>query len=454
MSPTPSFGLSKSRVTYGLQCHRHLWWRVHEPDAPELVPGPALRARFEVGTEVGVVARSYVPGGVLIEGPPWQSGRRVEATLRALEEGAPAVYEATFVADDIYAAVDILERAGDGFVLVEVKSATSVKPNHVADAAIQVHVARRAGIPVGRVEVMHLNRDCTYPDLSDLFTRADVTQRAEDVIPTLAAEIELLRAVIAGPLPEVETGPHCEKPYECPFLARCWPPEPPIPRGEKPRVGAGLAESLERFGPPLAFLDFETVQPAIPVWPGCHPFEQVPAQFSCHAVAPGGALGHHEWLAEGPDDPRPALAEALVRACEGARGVVAFWATFERNCLRHLAAAVPRLAPQLEAIEAKLLDLHPTVRRHVSHPGFRGSYSLKSVLPVLVNELSYERLEIREGETASTEIARLLFRGAAMSAAERDRLRSALLSYCEMDTLAMVRLLERLRALAAAPSSD
>jgi len=447
--PRASHRLSKSRVTYGLQCHRQLWWRVHEPDAPELVPGPALRARFEVGTAVGAIARGYVPGGVLIEGPPWRAEQRVEATRRALDGGAPAVYEATFIADDVYAAIDILERTDAGFTLVEVKSATSVKDNYVADAAIQAHVARRAGVPVARIEVMHLNRECTYPDLSNLFVRADVTGRAEKLLAGIPAEIESQLAAIAGPLPEVDVGPHCGKPYDCPFIPRCRPPEEAIPRGVEPEVRAGLAAALEPFAPPLAFLDFETVQPAVPVWPGCHPFELVPAQFSCHVQTPGGALAQHEWLADGPGDPRRDLAAALVRSCEGARAVVAYWATFERGCLRHLAAAVPDLASRLRAIEARLVDLHPVVKRHVLHSGFRGSYSLKSVLPVLVEDLSYERLEIREGEMASNEIGRLLFSGAAMEAEERSRLRGSLLAYCGVDTLAMVRLLERLRALAA-----
>ena len=446
MSP-PAYRLSKSRFTYGLQCHKQLWWRVHEPDATELVPGPALRARFAAGTRIGEVARSYVPGGVLITGSPAQARARVAATEAALAAGAPAVYEATFVADEVYAAVDILERTGDGFALVEVKSSTHVRDQYVADAAIQAWIARRAGVPVRRVEIMHLNRGCTYPDLSDLFTRADITDRADAAGPGIPAEVARQLAMLTGPLPEVPTGPHCTKPYDCPFLARCWPPEPAIPPGIAPEVRAALRDALQAFAGRLAFLDFETVQPPIPVWPGCHPFDLVPAQFSCDVAAPGGTLVHHEWLADGPEDPRPALAEALVRACDGAEAVVAYYAAFERGCLRHLAAAVPGLARPLEAVAAKLVDLHPVVKRHVTHPGFRGSFGLKSVLPVLVDDLSYETLAVREGEMATNEIGRLLFEGEAMGAAERDSVRRALLAYCAMDTLAMVRLLERLRIL-------
>ncbi|HLQ23254.1 MAG TPA: hypothetical protein VK132_08600, partial [Gemmatimonadales bacterium] len=101
--------LSKSRFVAGVQCHKQLWWRVHEPDAPELVPEPALRNRFDQGAEVGRVARGYVPGGELIDLPFYQYDNKVAATRDSLRRNPPAVYEATFLADDTYAQVDILE---------------------------------------------------------------------------------------------------------------------------------------------------------------------------------------------------------------------------------------------------------------------------------------------------------------------------------------------------------
>src|SRR2546425_1282949 len=108
-------------------------------------------------------------------------------------------------------------------------------------------------------------------------------------------------------------------------------------------VEPSLRAVLAKFSSPLAFLDFETVSLAIPRWPGCRPWQLVPVQFSCHAEERGRGLVHHEWIAAGPDDPRPALARALVEACAGPRKVVAYYATFERDCIRHLKAAVPRL---------------------------------------------------------------------------------------------------------------
>ncbi len=447
MTPAPAHRLSKSRVTYGLQCHKQLWWRVYERDSPELRPDARLQALFDQGIRVGQVARSHVPGGVLIDAPHFATAQRVAQTEAALAGGAAVVYEATFVADGVYVAVDILERTRKGFTLVEVKSSTHAKDHYVADAAIQTHVARRAGIPVTRVEIMHLNRACTYPDLSNLFTRADVTDRADEMMAHLPGVLAGQLVMLDGLLPDIPAGPHCTEPYDCPFLLRCNAPVAPPPRTGPPTVAPGLVDALAPFVSALASLDFETVAPAIPVWNGCRPFEQVPAQFSCHLETAGG-LEHRAWLAEGPADPRPAIARAVVDACRGARAVVAYYASFERGCLRHLAAAVPALAAELDGIAARLVDPHPLVKRHVAHPGFGGSFGIKAVLPVLVPGMGYDDLAIAEGESASNALSQLMFESDGLALPAREALRTALLAYCERDTIAMVRLLERLRALA------
>ena len=94
--PGSLIGLSKSRVMAGLQCHKYLWWRVHEPEAPELQFDASVQAGFDRGTRVGQVARGYVPGGVLIDLPYNAYAEGVAATRRALDDDGPAIYEASF----------------------------------------------------------------------------------------------------------------------------------------------------------------------------------------------------------------------------------------------------------------------------------------------------------------------------------------------------------------------
>lgn len=490
MAAPRSHGLSKSRYCSGLQCHRQLWWRTHEPDAPELVPDTAQQAIFDEGTRVGELARSYVPGGVLVDRPHNDFAGRLADTRAALASGAPAIYEAAFSAGRVFAAVDILLREGEGWRVIEVKSSTRVKPQHVPDAAVQVWVLRQAGLTVTGADVMVLNRECTHPDLSDLFRRENVTREVEDMLTQVPGEVRRQLAMLAGPLPEVPVGPHCDSPYPCPFKPRCFAGQPEhhvrtlynswrevpwlieqgyltigeLPPGlglnalaERQRravregrlvVEGDLARALARFEPPLAHLDFETVAPAVPVWPGCRPYDAVAVQFSCHREGPDGGLEHHAWVAEGDGDPRRAIAERVVEACRGARAVVAYHASYEKHCLEMLAAAAPGLAEPLHDVASRLEDLLPVVRDHVYHPAFGGGFGLKAVLPALVPELSYDGLAITDGNTASAELARLVFRGESVAAEEREGLRRALLDYCALDTLAMVRLLARLRELA------
>ena len=482
-------GLSKSRYLAGLQCHKQLWWRVREPEAPELVPDASTQAVFDAGTHVGEVARRYVPGGVLIDLPHTDYEGKIAETRRAIEAGAPAIYEASFSAGQVFVAVDILARGPQGWRIIEVKSTTSLKDQHLPDAAIQLHVLRQAGLPVSGVEVMVLNRACTYPDLCDLFTRCDVLARVDAMQGGIPEEVQSQLSMLAGPLPVVPIGPHCSEPYDCPFSARCRQAPPPhhvstlygakrrapefeaqgyvtihgLPDGlglnacaerQRRAVQAGrmivegdLGKALERFQSPIAFLDFETVQFAIPIWDGCHPYDQIPAQFSCHRERPGGGLDHYQWVPEAPGDPRAEIATRIVDACAGARTVVAYSAGFEKSGLEALAIALPGQAAALRDVISRLADPLPVVREHVYHPDFDGSFSLKKVLPALVPDLGYDDLAIAEGHSASRELMRLVVDDGTLATAERATTREALLRYCERDTLAMVRVLARLREL-------
>jgi hypothetical protein len=111
-----------------------------------------------------------------------------------------------------------------------------------------------------------------------------------------------------------------------------------------------LGDALACFAPPVAFLDFETVGLAIPVWNGCHPYDQVPVQFSAYVPDEHGVLHAHDWLAEGPGDPRPVLAERLLAACEGPYAIVAVQRRLRVRPIRELAVALPYLAVRLEAL--------------------------------------------------------------------------------------------------------
>jgi Domain of unknown function(DUF2779) len=480
--------LSKSRFLIGLQCSKRLWWTLHEPDAPELATdenGVALNR----GTQIGELARRHVPGGVLIDAPHYEIDNRIARTAAAISEGARVVYEASFQASGTFVSVDILERRNGAFTLTEVKSTLDVKAEHLPDVAIQAHVLEAAGLDVKRVEVMHLNRECRHPDLSKLFVRENVTKNVRPLLKTVPQEIDALNRALAGPLPDVATGAHCSEPYPCPFQGRCFAALPehhvstlhgirskkveklvadgyetlldlpkkfkasgPAKRQIKSArtgklvVARGLKSALAKIKEPIAFLDFETINPAIPAWKGAGPYDQVPVQLSCHLLAEG-ELEHLQWLADGARDPREPFARALLAACDGAKTIVAYNASFEIQRIAALEASFPELAPQLSKLRKRFVDLLPIVRNHVYHPAFGGSFSIKKVLPALVSGLGYDDLEVQDGATASALLEEFLLHGDKLESGEREPRRTKLLAYCERDTWAMVKLFERLREL-------
>ena len=449
--------LSKSRFMSGLACPKRLWWEVHEPDAPELRPDAEARWNFRQGQEVGRLARTAVPG---------------------------ARYEVTFKTDRLLARADIVEALpAGGSALIEVKGSNRKKDEHLWDIAFQIHTAGKAGASLTRAELMYLNRDARHPELDGLLIREDVTGEIAPMLAEVPARVAEFEAVLAGPLPGDLRGTQCR---ECPFYNRCWPRDPQhvsrfyrletstklaLEKGGQHRftdlpddykltaiqqrqrlaartrglvVEPGLASALEAWRGPLAFLDFETVSFAIPRFHGTGPWSKIPVQFSAHTE--GG--GHTAFLATDSADPRAQLAEALLDACPGTGAVVAYHASFERGCVQGLAEAVPELAEPLMQLHGRIVDLEPVVYNHVYHSDFRGSFSLKVVLPALVPDTSYAGLAITDGGMAQLELARLLYGDAPLAPAETARLRADLLAYCERDTWAMVALHERLRELA------
>ena len=483
--------LSKTDFLSGQQCLRHLWWRRHEPDAVELQPDKVLQDLFDQGNQVGALARLQFPGGVLIERSRGNFAAAVQQTATAIAAGATVLFEAAFHADGLNIATDVMLLRDDGWHLVEVKSSSERKDEHVPDAAVQAHVLAANAMPPVQIEIMHLNRDFQHPDVGQLFARTDVSTEVPEAILDVADEARRMLAALDEPVPpEVKIGAHCLGPRKCVFHDRCWPHDerhistlynvgpkktiaymasgvntiddlppgaklPDVARRQLRALATGtmvieptLARELEVLDcETLGFLDFETIARAVPVWPAMAPWGQAAAQFSYHESRGDGVYAHSEHLAEGPEDARPHVALKLVNATQRATKVV-MYSSFEKTQIRSLAKAVPHLAGELHELEEKLVDLLPIVRNNVYHPAFRGSFSIKSVLPALVPELSHNDLVIVNGMVASVEIARLLFVADRIPPAERARVRRDLLEYCKLDTWATVRLVEELRKLA------
>lgn len=486
-------GLSKSRFQSGLQCPKTLWLAVHQPDLADPV-SESLQGRFDEGQRVGAVAREYFPGGVLVEEDHTQTAAAIERTQSLIEQGAFVIYEAAFAFDDVLVRADVMKRDGAAWDLVEVKSSTQCKPEHVTDAAVQTYVVEGAGLSVRGVHIMHLDRTYIYEggayDLAGLFALVDVTDQARAYLPQVAASVAEMKALLAGDCPEARIGKQCSKPYDCAFHGSCHEFLPEHPVTEIPRISekglnallddglhcildvpldhraltatqrqacqvvqAGelqllgdLAGTLGQLTYPVHCLDFETFKPALPLYQGTRPHQQLPFQWSDHVLSADGDLEHRDFLFNGDGDPRPHFLESLLAAVDG-EGSVVVYSHFENTMLNAMATDYPEHAGRIAALQERLFDLEKeVVKQHVRHPGFHGRSSIKYVLPALVADLSYDGLAIQNGDAAM-----LRYADAAegrLSDAERRCLFSDLRDYCGTDTLAMIRLLQRFSSMA------
>jgi hypothetical protein len=207
---------------------------------------------------------------------------------------------------------------------------------------------------------------------------------------------------------------------------------------QAPELLPGAREFVDALAYPRFYLDFETVGPAIPIWPGTRPYQTLPFQWSCHIERAPGLMEHLEFLDLSGDPPMRALSTRLIEALE-AEGPVLMYTSYERTVIQGLAQMFPDLAESLQAIDARLVDLFPVTRDNFYHPDMLGSWSIKAVLPVIAPEMDYALLEgINEGTAASQAYLEAV---APQTTAERkDEIRRNLLRYCKHDTEAMVRL--------------
>ncbi len=484
-----SIRISKSKFCAGVQCLKRLYFEVHSPELAE-EPSAADQAIIQQGHEVGMLARTLFPRGVEVCERSLDQAIRTTRELVANPE-IPAVFEGVFEHGGVLVKVDVLHRRRDGrWRLIEVKSTTDLRDHHLEDIAIQYRVVSRSGLDVASASLAHVNREYIFDgqeiDARRFFRIRNLTLRVQRLQPKLTFQVRSQFTILAMPQsPDIAPGRHCTDPVTCEFFDHCNPPRPNDHIGYLPRLHASAADELRDMGVesimdipdefelteiqrrattcvqtgepwyspelhellaalkyPLYFADFETVNRAVPAFAGMRPYDHLPFQWSVHVQRkPGAVPEHYEFLATGSSDPRREFISSLCAAL-GESGSIVVYSGFESQRLSDLAAWFPEFGDRIAPIQTRLFDLLPVVREHVYHPAFAGSYSIKSVLPALVPEMSYRGMMVANGQDAGLAWESLV-RG-ELGWDERDRIRKALLDYCALDTLALVRLRQKL----------
>ncbi len=486
--------LSKSQFVRGVKCPKSLWL-LKNSDVPRDVPDEGQQARFETGHLVGRLARDLFPGGREIPFNPDDFEGMIRQTRAWIDSGVDTLYEATAQANGGFAMADILRREGGGWALYEVKAATGLKDYHLYDAAFQFKVFRDFGVDVRRVFIVHIDRSYVrHGDLAlrKLFTVEDVTAQVLAMREEIASRHRGLAAMLEGEMPDRDIGPHCSRFYDCDYASWCWRHIPErsvfglyrlpgskkfslydrgvlkigeLPGDFNPNFIQSLQIAAEETGRPvvrrgairafltglrfpLNFFDFETFMEPVPRFDGQRPYQQMPFQYSLHILHADGRLEHREFLADETRDPRPPLIARMLSDLTPEGSIIAYNKGFEIGRIRELATFEPARARELLGLVDRFADLIVPFRGGgFYHPGFNGSFSLKSVLPALFPddpELSYQALAIRDGGMAMTAYATLHLEE---DPAERAKIRADLLSYCRLDTLAMVKIYKFLNGL-------
>lgn len=484
--------LSKSSFLKGLQCEKQLYlYKYHYDWADEI--SEDQQAIFERGHDVGKLAQQLFPNGVNASlDDPMRSPQQVELTKELIDKGEKIIYEAAFEYDNVLVIADILvKEKNNKWKIYEVKSSTEVKEEHIMDASVQYYVISNSGLNVVDTSIIYINNQYIRKgelNLSKLFNIESVQELALKLQKSVKKNIERLKEVLRQKkIPDIDIGPHCSSPYDCSFLGYCWnhipeysvfnianlktdkkfelykkgiikiedvPDDYKLSNGQRMQIESHIKqksfidkkkikEFLKSFAYPLYFLDFETFNPAIPLFDNSRPYQQIPFQYSLHYKEnPNSQLKHFEFLAEASGDPRIPFLENLLKVTEGRGDIIVYNQAFESTRLKELAEDFPKFSRQIEQRISRKKDLMiPFQRKYYYVPEMKGSYSIKAVLPALVPELSYDDLEIADGGTASRAFESLYFE---KDEKRKKEIRAQLIKYCGMDTIAMVRIWEKL----------
>lgn len=470
--------LSKSRLISAWQCAKKLHLEKHHPELG--VISSQTESLFATGNEVGDIAQRLY-GTVQSVEVAFDFKTMLADTKRLIDGGTDfPIFEATFRHEGVLIRADVLIPDADGWRVIEVKASTSVKDYHVLDCAIQDWVLRNSGINVKSISLAHINNQFVYQgdgNYDGLLLENDLTDEVREMERDVLELVAKARDAVTGPMPLINVGAQCSKPYECQFMSYCWPMDAEYPvtglGGGKAKLAAwvnagcrdirdvssedidaelqqrihrvtvsgeaevipGAREILEALPYPRYYLDFETIGPAVPIWAGTRPYAAIPIQWSCHIEESDGELRHEEFLDISGEPPMRALAGKMIE-CLGDSGPVLMYTSYEKGVINGLIEMFPDLEDPLQGIVDRLVDLHPIVKTHYYHPKMLGSWSIKAVLPAMVPSMSYAGLEgINEGTAASDGYLEAI--NPETDRVRKLELKEQLLRYCRFDTEAM-----------------
>ena len=492
--------LSKSKFILGQQCTKSFWFDVNNVK-PSNPPDDSAKERLSAGNEVGDISKQLFPGGQEVPYLPGKEKEMFEITKRLLEDGVTSIYEGSFIFDDIFVRVDLMNKTDKGWDIYEVKSSSSVRSYHEYDASIQWHVLKKLNLfDLNEVFIATLNNKYSkQKKISPIkfFNIHSVTDIANKNKLEVEEKIDELRTISVSPEePTLKIGPHCKKPHACVYMDKCWPNNMNeinsifklyrLPLKKKLKLyGEGIdifekIEDLESYSSiqqlqleayktntpiinrdkittfinkvkyPISYFDFETFTDAVPIYEKQKPHMQMPFQYSLHIQRDedkklGINDNHFEFIADHDEDPRRSIAESMIKNFPKKGTIMAYNESFEKRCIQSLAEYCPDLSNELLALNDRFIDLiEPFRGGGYYHSKFKGSFSIKNVLPAICPnnpELDYKALDISNGGMAMSAYKEM--RDSSKNA-NVETTRNSLFKYCRLDTYAMYAIYQKI----------
>lgn len=475
-----------------------LWLKKHDKSKLPAVDDN-LQARFDAGLNLEKYTAGLYPGAISLGWDNYDEFVTLASrTASAIESGAKTLFQAKFDSDNLTTICDIVEILGDGEVAItEIKASTSVKEKHRIDLAYQQFVLEKCGFKVSRCSVLVLNNQYVRAgevNPKELFVLEDVTEAVAAELGFIAAEVEKALAVVASPSAPDLSPRHCGKIddgslanwlpiykslkavpersiYDLPavtpqqigefedsgilaiseippsaFLSKKQREAVDVFQSGEIRIDQGkIAAFLGAVQYPVYFLDYEGCMDAVPPFEGTRPYQQMVIQWSLHVLrSPGGELEHYEYIHNSTEPPFEGVSASLREKLGETGSVIVWYKNYEAGRNKELQTLAPNYADFFASVNDRIVDLMEIFSKKMYvHPEFMGSASIKKVLPAVVPELSYKNLNVQEGETASRLWTQAVLQN-KFPPAEREKILGDLLTYCELDTFAMVEIFRRM----------
>lgn len=479
--------LSKSSFVRSVQCLKsfHLYKHHYYLKDPLSKDKQAI---FSRGIDVGQLAQQLYPGGIDVSPSTIREfDKSVELTKQLIESGTTIIYEAAFIFNEVLVAVDLLVKENNKWVAFEVKSSLKISGAYVLDASLQFYVIKNCLPELEDFFLVTLNPDYVLSEvlnIQELFRKKSVLVDVKRNLQFIENRINSAKTIIENPkIPDIKVGAHCFKPYVCDFFGSCWKTIPEKNIFSLNSLGTekqmelfhegvldlmdvrnfnGISESLQqqinafqqqkiiskkvdiksfvnKVNYPLAFFDIELYTPAVPVFNGTKPYQQLPFLFSIHQLQEQDAeLTHDYFYAQPGTDPRDEFVLACIEKLKLYNTIIVFDDNLERNVINALIKHFPQHQSSLEAVRNKIIDIAPMFTQlHYFHPNTIGSFTLKNLFSKITGDNLFEQLQISSGTQAS-------FTYNALQKEENDLIKKAaeneLIEYCKADTFACAKL--------------